>query len=116
MMTRPATILALLVLLVSRSHRQSMELFRIVTDFLGRIRVKEIVRQNSEEVLLGNHSRIVTDRGTHVCPILIEAPDARLGATLAEGLGPFALRHHACYTCYQHGSICSNSSAVKRDA
>jgi hypothetical protein len=49
-----------LVLLVSRSHRQSMELFRIVTDFLERVRVKEIIRQSSEEVLLGNRSRIVT--------------------------------------------------------
>ena len=32
--------------------------------------------------LLCQHSRIVTDRGVHVCPILIEAADARLGATL----------------------------------
>jgi hypothetical protein len=49
-----------LVLLVSRSHRQSIELFRIVTDFLSRLRIKEIIRQNNEELLLGNRSRIVT--------------------------------------------------------
>src|SRR5947209_4596840 len=37
-------------------------------------------------LLLCHHSRMVTDRGVHVCPILIEAADARLGATLAESL------------------------------
>jgi sulfatase maturation enzyme AslB (radical SAM superfamily) len=66
--------------------------------------------------LICHHSRIVTDRGVFVCPILIEAEDARLGGSLAESLGPFALRHQACYTCWQHGSICSNASALKRDA
>src|SRR5262249_15334932 len=58
--------------------------------------------------LLCSHSRTVSDRGVHVCPILLEAPDARLGATLGEALRPFALRHHACYTCYQHGALCAN--------
>jgi molybdenum cofactor biosynthesis enzyme MoaA len=66
--------------------------------------------------LLCNHSRTVTDRGVCVCPILIEAPDARLGATLAESLRPFALRHHACYTCYQYGALCANPSGGTRDA
>lgn len=49
--------------------------------------------------LLCNHSRMVTDRGIYVCPILIEAPDARLGTTLEEALVEYPLRHHACYTC-----------------
>jgi molybdenum cofactor biosynthesis enzyme MoaA len=66
--------------------------------------------------LLCNHARVVTDRGVYVCPILIEAPDARLGATLAEGLGPYALRHQACSTCYQYGVLCANASAARRDA
>jgi molybdenum cofactor biosynthesis enzyme MoaA len=66
--------------------------------------------------LICNHSRIVTDRGVYVCPILIEAPDARLGATLAEALTPYSLRHQACYTCYQYGTICSNASSGQRDA
>jgi molybdenum cofactor biosynthesis enzyme MoaA len=66
--------------------------------------------------LLCHHSRIVTDRGVHVCPILIEAPDSRLGATLAESLRPYALRHHACFTCYQHGTICANPSDGRGDA
>jgi molybdenum cofactor biosynthesis enzyme MoaA len=62
--------------------------------------------------LICEHSRIVTDRGVYVCPILIDSPDARLGDTLAESLGPYPLRHGACLTCYQHGAICSNPSAV----
>jgi AdoMet-dependent heme synthase len=65
--------------------------------------------------LICNHSRVVTDRGVFVCPILIEAPDARLGATLHDALGPYHLRHHACFTCYQYGSICSNPSEARRD-
>jgi len=58
--------------------------------------------------LVCEHSRIVSDRGVHVCPILVEAPDALLGSTLAESLRDYALRHQACYTCYQYGNICSN--------
>jgi sulfatase maturation enzyme AslB (radical SAM superfamily) len=65
--------------------------------------------------LICNHSRTVTDRGVFVCPILIEAPDARLGTTLRESLGAYPLRHHACYTCYQYGSICANPSEARRD-
>jgi molybdenum cofactor biosynthesis enzyme MoaA len=76
----------------------------------------EMMEGFDHESLLCSHARMVTDRGVHVCPILIEAPDARLGATLAEGLGPFPLRHHACTTCYLHGSICANPSAGPRDA
>jgi molybdenum cofactor biosynthesis enzyme MoaA len=66
--------------------------------------------------LICNHSRIVTDRGVYVCPILIEAPDSCLGASLAESLGAYPLRHHACYTCYQYGALCANPSASPHDA
>jgi sulfatase maturation enzyme AslB (radical SAM superfamily) len=66
--------------------------------------------------LICNHSRIVTDRGVYVCPILIESPDARLGSTLEESLSPYALRHQACYTCYQYGTLCANPSSGARDA
>jgi hypothetical protein len=58
--------------------------------------------------LLCEHGRIATNRGVWVCPILIEAPDARLGDTLEQSLRPYSLRHHACYTCYQYGALCSN--------
>lgn len=61
--------------------------------------------------LICDHSRIVTDRGVHVCPILIEAADSVLGQTLAESQKPFALIHGACWTCYQYGAICSNPSS-----
>jgi hypothetical protein len=66
--------------------------------------------------LLCQHSRIVTDRGVYVCPILIQAADARLGATLSTALGPSVLGHQACYTCYQHGALCANPSGAGRDA
>ena len=69
-----------------------------------------------QNLLVCSHSRMVTDRGVCVCPILIEAPDARLGATLAEAQRPFAIKHQACYTCYQFGALCSNASSLQRDA
>ncbi len=64
--------------------------------------------------LVCEHSRMVTDRGVYVCPILIESADARLGETLAESTVPFSLSHGACYTCYQYGAICSNASSAAR--
>jgi len=62
--------------------------------------------------LVCEHSRIVTDRGVHVCPILIESPDSLLGQSLAESLVPYAIQHGACTTCYQYGAICSNASSL----
>jgi hypothetical protein len=69
-----------------------------------------------QNLLVCNHSRVVTDRGIYVCPILIEAEDARLGTTLEEARGAYALGHRACYTCYQYGTICANASSGPRDA
>lgn len=66
--------------------------------------------------LLCHQARVVTDRGVWVCPILLDAPEARLGSTLQEASQPFALRYQACYTCYQHGSLCANPSGAGRDA
>jgi molybdenum cofactor biosynthesis enzyme MoaA len=60
--------------------------------------------------LVCEHSRIVSDRGVHVCPILIESPDSLMGQSLSESLGRFSLSHGACFTCYQYGAICSNAS------
>ena len=53
-------------------------------------------------------SRMVTSRGVYVCPILIDAPDARLGGTLRESLRPFPLAHGACHTCWATGATCRN--------
>ena len=58
--------------------------------------------------LLCSRGRTVTDRGVAVCPLLIEAPEAHLGHSLAEAAVPFRLAHGACHTCYVHGAICSN--------
>jgi AdoMet-dependent heme synthase len=51
-------------------------------------------------------SRMVTARGAWVCPILIDLPRARMGATLHETLRPFELRYPACYTCHVEGLSC----------
>jgi MoaA/NifB/PqqE/SkfB family radical SAM enzyme len=64
--------------------------------------------------LLCQHARVVTSRGVYVCPILLETPEARLGATLNEAARPFAVVHGSCSTCYQHGAICTNPSATIR--
>jgi hypothetical protein len=65
--------------------------------------------------LICSHSRIATDRGVYVCPILIDAPEARLGSMLAESTESYPLKHGACYTCYVGGTICSNLSSGGRD-
>jgi uncharacterized Fe-S cluster-containing radical SAM superfamily protein len=65
--------------------------------------------------LLCSHARVVTDRGVAVCPILVEAPDAHLGSTLQEASRPFALRHHACHTCYRYGSVCANPTGMGQE-
>lgn len=71
----------------------------------------EMMLQFDRSRLICNHSRVVTDRGVYVCPILLDAPDARLGETLSEAAADFPLRHGACFTCYQYGSICTNPSS-----
>src|SRR5436853_2372628 len=48
------------VLLVSRSHRQSKELFRIVADFYRRLGSPLSNRLTTEELQLTNFSRIVS--------------------------------------------------------
>jgi len=50
--------------------------------------------------------RMVTSRGVYVCPLLIDVPGARMGATLDETLRPFVLSHGACVTCYVSGVTC----------
>ena len=60
--------------------------------------------------LVCTSSRVVTDRGVWVCPILLDAPDARLGATLEDADQSFELSHGACTTCWAFGSICTNAA------
>jgi MoaA/NifB/PqqE/SkfB family radical SAM enzyme len=68
----------------------------------------EMMDGYDDRQLLCTTSRVVTDRGIYVCPILIEKPDAKLGGTLGDSFVPYALRHQACYSCYLAGAICSN--------
>ena len=73
---------------------------------------REMMDGFDQSQLICHHSRIVTDRGVHVCPILIEQPDSVLGRTLAESATPYQLSHGACFTCFQYGAICSNPSSA----
>ncbi len=50
--------------------------------------------------------RMVTDQGVWVCPILVNEPTAKMGATLGDTLGGFHLDHPACWTCHVHGVSC----------
>ncbi len=68
----------------------------------------EMLADFDMNLLVCSNSRTVTDRGVFTCPILIESPVARLGATLAGSLRPAPLSNAACYTCWQHGALCSN--------
>lgn len=62
--------------------------------------------------LLCSNSRMATNRGVYVCPILIDSPEARMGESIEETMITYSLQQKACYTCYQHGAICSNSGTV----
>ncbi len=64
-----------------------------------------------ESQLLCHNSRVVSDRGVHVCPILVDKPDAKLGTTLEDSFKGYRLRHQACITCYRFGALCSNASS-----
>ncbi len=74
---------------------------RVTTEMLAGYDTTQLVCQ---------HSRVVTDRGIAVCPILIDSPDAILGHTLHDAARGFAVTHGACVTCYQYGAICTNPS------
>ena len=70
----------------------------------------EMLQDYDRSQLACEHSRIVTTRGVHVCPTLIESPDALLSNDLATAAQkPYNFRHGR-FTCYQYGAICSNIS------
>jgi hypothetical protein len=62
--------------------------------------------------LICSNSRIVSARGVHVCPILVDQPNSILGTRLSSAKKSFELRYQACMTCYQYGALCSNASSV----
>jgi AdoMet-dependent heme synthase len=61
--------------------------------------------------LLCHNGRLVSDRGVHVCPILVDQLDAKLGVTLQDSLKGYRLAHQACSTCYRFGALCANASS-----
>ncbi len=66
--------------------------------------------------LLCRRARLVSARGVHACPILLDAPSARLGGDLAKAAKrPAVLAEQACYTCYMSGAICSNVASTGTD-
>ncbi|MDX1645637.1 MAG: radical SAM protein [Longimicrobiales bacterium] len=76
----------------------------------------EMMRDYPQELLLCSSARLVTAAGVWVCPILLDDPEARAGATLSEAVRvPARLHAQACYTCWAHGAICSNASDGTRD-
>ncbi len=74
----------------------------------------EMLNGFDRDLLMCSNSRIVTDRGVWVCPLLVEKPDARLGDSLENAVPEYMLSHHACVSCYHYGTICSNPSADGR--
>lgn len=71
----------------------------------------EMLRGFDRDLLMCSNSRIVTNRGVWVCPLLVEEADARLGNSLEDSVLDYKLRHRACHTCYQYGTFCQNVSA-----
>jgi molybdenum cofactor biosynthesis enzyme MoaA len=70
-----------------------------------------MVGYDSSQLMCSN-SRIVSARGVHVCPILVDRADSLLGTQLSSARQTFELKHQACMTCYQYGALCSNASAA----
>ena len=51
-------------------------------------------------------SRLATQEHVLSCPLLLDAPEARLGTTLAAAARPIRLRWSACHTCVTQGLSC----------
>jgi MoaA/NifB/PqqE/SkfB family radical SAM enzyme len=60
-----------------------------------------------EERLVCKAGRLATSQGIHTCPILLDAPAARLGGDLRASLEPIRLRWSACRTCIADGLSCT---------
>ena len=73
---------------------------------------EEMLEGYDRGLLMCSNSRLVTDRGVCVCPLLVEKPDGRLGSTLLDSRSGYELRHKACVTCYHYGTICGNVSSL----
>ena len=74
----------------------------------------EMMGDYDDNLLQCTHSRMVTDKGVYVCPILIDYPEAKVSENLKESFTPYQLKHQACYTCYLSGAICHNFASTER--
>ncbi len=70
----------------------------------------EMLEDFDASQLLCSHSRLVSNEGVHVCPILLDYPEAKMGETLDQAMNGFPIHFGACHTCYIHGEICTNTS------
>jgi len=75
---------------------------------------KEMMSDYDDSLLQCTHSRMATDKGVYVCPILIDYPEAKISDTLSDSFVSYPLKHQACYTCYLSGAICHNFSASEK--
>jgi hypothetical protein len=62
--------------------------------------------QAAADLLQCRSCRLVTAGGVWTCPLLLDEPEARVSATLADSRGPIRLRWAACSTCVQDGLSC----------
>lgn len=71
----------------------------------------DMMQHRDPSQLLCHSSRLVTDQGIWVCPILLDSSHARMSDSLQGAMHDYPLRHSACYTCWQYGAICSNDTS-----
>ena len=94
---------------------------KILPEFLlGRLSENKRIYSKNEQVtkkcfedyditnLQCSTSRMATQTGVYVCPILVDKDQARMGDTIKETLRPFPLSHAACYTCRITGMTCKS--------
>lgn len=67
--------------------------------------VRELVPGAAESIQCSS-SRLATEEHVLTCPILLDAPDARLGRSLKDAARPIRLRWAACHTCVVEGLSC----------
>jgi hypothetical protein len=98
---------------ISRPRLKVLPLFRIGSEVARggpyatwqRLDAGDVDAQGLERLPCSS-CRVVTDQGVWVCPILVNEPEARMGAKLADTLEPYPLRHAACWTCHVEGATC----------
>lgn len=71
----------------------------------GHERVEDLPPELAAALQCGS-SRLATQDHILTCPLLLDAPEARMGRTLADALRPIRLRWAACHTCVVEGLLC----------